>query len=195
MSLLLRSDTFVEAHEHYQKQTYRNRCAIVGAQGIMTLSIPVEGGANDHCPIRDVYIAEHDNWRHKHWQTIASCYGTSPYFEYYAPDIEPLYRSSPEGHVSLYDFDRQLIETLARLLHLPQYSWRETTEYGISLEQKNLTRLLQPDQVCDSIDLPSYYQIFREKLGFKANLSIYDLLFNMGPEALLVLRSISPFLD
>ena len=102
MSYLLDSSTRIEAHEYYQKQTYRNRCAIVGAEGVMKLSIPVLAGSSQQCPIQSVQIAEHDNWRHKHWYTIETCYGASPYYEYYAPDLAPLYLDKARRSTSLY---------------------------------------------------------------------------------------------
>lgn len=184
MSCLLDAETTVEAHEHYQKQTYRNRCAIAGASGIMELSVPVLNGANDQCPVRDVRIAEQDNWRHRHWHTIQSCYGASPYFEYYAPDLEYMYRSEHLHQSALYEYNKTLVQLLCSLIHLP-YVWRESDEY----RGKNiipLTGLLHPCPA--NLQLPPYYQVFRHRIGFVANLSVFDLLFNMGPESLLVLQ-------
>lgn len=188
MSLLLDSSTQIEAHEYYEKQTYRNRCAIIGAEGIMTLSIPILSGASQLCPIQSVQIAEHDNWRHKHWLTIQSCYGSSPYYEYYAPDLAPLYLDKSMQHRSLYMHNQQLIIRICQLIHHP-YHWQETEQY-VGITTLHLAELLHPNQsLLTPVGCVSYYQVFAHELGFIGNPSVFDLLFNMGPEALIVLQN------
>ena len=74
----------IEQHDNFVKQTYRNRCVIASANGPQTLSIPVEKFESLKCPMKDVRISDHDNWRHQHWNALLSSYGESPFFEYYA---------------------------------------------------------------------------------------------------------------
>ena len=193
MSYLLDSSTRIEAHEYYQKQTYRNRCAIVGAEGVMKLSIPVLAGSSQQCPIQSVQIAEHDNWRHKHWYTIETCYGSSPYYEYYAPDLAPLYLDKAYRSTSLYQHNQRLITRICQLIRLP-YQWQETEQY-VGASADLCSQLLPPITTAstateEAIASVPYYQVFAGSLGFVANLSILDLLFNMGPESLLVLRQL-----
>lgn len=187
-SYMLNKPCRIEKFENYQKQSYRNRCTILSASGPIDLTIPVQGGASSQCPIREVRIAPHNNWRKNHWHTLCTCYGGSPFFEFYAPDVEPLYlHLAPDQF--LWDFNSRLTSLLIRLLHLPE-SILSTTDCWEPHATDNLTLLLQPKsnwQDSNYFHTP-YYQPFSEKLGFIPGLSIFDLLFNMGPEAILILK-------
>lgn len=184
----------LEACEHYIKQTYRNRCRILAADGVQELSIPVEQGASEQCPIREVRISEHNNWRARHWQTLKSCYGMAPFYEYYAPDIEPFYR---KRYTFLYDFNLELIELIARLMHL-DISIAETETYQASSPEDfrlSIRPKKPPFDPYFNAQVP-YYQVFKGGSGadFTPNLSIYDLLFNEGSLAPSLLKKsiISP---
>ena len=74
----------IDIYEHFQKQSYRNRCNILGANGLTALSIPVEKSSAAKRPMKDTRIADHGNWRHLHWNAIVSAYNSTPFFEYYA---------------------------------------------------------------------------------------------------------------
>lgn len=180
-------NVLIEQHEHYLKQTYRNRCIIAGPDGQVDLSIPLEK-ASSHAEIRDLRISDHGHWRHHHWNAIRSAYGNSPFFEYYADDFAPFYER-PAGF--LMDFNEALINLLCRLLDIePHY---ERTKAFISASDvfiKDLRPLISPrcPYTQDVTFTPKpYYQVFQQRLGFLPNLSVADLLFNMGPEGLLVL--------
>lgn len=182
-----RSDSrIVEVCEHYIKQSWRNRCLIATANGPMVLSLPVESGAGK-TSIKDVRLSDHGNWRHLHWNSIESAYNSSPFFEYYADDLRPIYE---KRYAFLFDFNEALHRCFCSLLDLDSNA---TT-----------TKLFQPDSPADCLDLRTlihpkkpwnevdttfcskpYYQVFDLKYGFQPNLSIMDLLFNMGPEAIL----------
>ena len=82
---------FIESHDNYVKQTYRNRCNIAMTNGVQVLSIPVEKYDSLKCPMRDIRISDHANWRHLHWNALQSAYGDSPFFEYYADDLHPFF--------------------------------------------------------------------------------------------------------
>lgn len=187
-SKLLTGAVYIEAHEHFIKQTYRNRCHILSPDGVIPLVIPVEQGASHQCPIREVRLSDHDHWRSRHWQALKSYYSTSPFYEYYAPDLEPLYR---ESFCFLFDFNWALLNRLIELMHL-KVDLRLTTEYQ-EKDAQDFRTIIRPKQ--SPVDLTfkseiSYYQLFgqQEKNSFYPNLSIYDLLFNMGPESVDVLR-------
>ena len=159
----------------------------------MKLSIPVLAGSSQQCPIQSVQIAEHDNWRHKHWYTIETCYGASPYYEYYAPDLAKLYLDKAHRSTSLYQHNQRLISRICQLIHIP-YQWQETEQY-VGTSADVCSQLLPPISTAstateEAIASVPYYQVFAGSLGFVANLSIFDLLFNMGPESLLVLRQL-----
>jgi len=100
----------IEQHDHFVKQTYRNRCVIATANGQQTLSIPVEKFDNKKCEMCDVCISDHDNWRHQHWNALLSAYGESPFFEYYQDDIRPFFERKWKY---LFDFNTEITYTLS----------------------------------------------------------------------------------
>jgi len=183
---------YVEQCDSYRKQTYRNRCTIAGANGREALTVPIErptGSPLHRTPMRDIRISDHGNWRHIHWNALTSAYSESAFFDYYADDIRPFFERRWDY---LTDFNEAIYIKMCDLL-------------DIDLSNKHISRTAQYDKSpagfadCrDVIDpkhpLPDpaftpqqYYQVFRHKHGFLPNLSILDLLFNMGPESILYL--------
>ena len=101
----------IEIYSNYTKQTYRNRCNIIGANGIMPLSIPIIKPLQSKCPDKDIRISDHDNWQHLHWNAIVSAYGSTPFFEYYQDDLLPFYKKNLKGYFLL-DFNSELLSTV-----------------------------------------------------------------------------------
>ena len=183
----------VEAYESYIKQTYRNRCIIDSPAGPLVLTIPVEKPDNGSRLICDIRISDHGNWRHQHWQALSSSYYNSPFFEYYQDDFRPFYEKKYDY---LLDFNEALIEKCCELIDIhPQL--RRTTSYQekatISSDGFDDFRdIISPkkDISLDASFCPApYYQVFSAKHGFLPNLSIVDLIFNMGPESILILQN------
>ncbi len=193
----------IERHDHFMKQTFRNRCVIATTQGPQALTVPVEspqGLRIDKTEMQDVRISDHGSWRHLHWQALQSAYGESPFFEYYADDILPFFEKKWE---LLFDFNLAITYKMCELLNIePRIEL--TDEYGSSIACGSAQdRPLQMDDAAtvdyrDAIrpkhPLPDpsfvprpYYQVYRQKYGFLPNLSILDLLFNEGNEAVLYL--------
>jgi hypothetical protein len=175
----------IEMHCHYIKQTYRNRCVIASANGCQTLSIPIVKPDSLKCPTKDIRIAEHGNWRHLHWNAIVSAYNSTPFFGFYADDFRPFYEK-PAGF--LFDFNEKLRELVCSLLDIsPVVSY--STEYVFSPQPDvlDLREAIHPKKTPLTRNFRPYYQVFEAKYGFQANLSIIDLLFNMGPEATLLI--------
>jgi hypothetical protein len=175
----------IEAEENYLKQTYRNRCVIAGANGPLALTVPIEKPQTLKCLTRDIRVSNHGNWRHLHWNALTSAYNTSPFFEYYADDFAPYYE---KRYNFLIDFNEALRAFVCELLDLHpdvQYSG----EYRPCLPNDFREAIRPKHPVPDGSFSPvSYYQVFNTKFAFLPNLSIVDLLFNTGPEGLLVLR-------
>jgi hypothetical protein len=175
----------IETADNYVKQTYRNRCIIASANGLQTLSIPIVKPDSPKCLSKEIRIADHGNWRHLHWNAIVSAYSSSPFFDYYADDFRPFYEKKT---AFLFDFNEQLRERLCALLDIsPAITY--STEY-IHVPQAgewDLREAIHPKKDPVLSDFKPYYQVFESKYGFQANLSIIDLLFNTGPEAIFAL--------
>ena len=189
-NLLAYDKVFVEQYDHYIKQTYRNRCTIAGPSGELALSIPTVKPDTLKCPMKDIRISDHGNWRHLHWNAIESAYNNTPFFEYYKDDFRPFYEKKYEF---LADFNEELCHLVCSLIDI-QPVMERTSEYktGFAPGEADFRERIHPKKDF-SLEDPDfspqpYYQVFQERLGFLPNLSIIDLLFNMGPESLLVLQ-------
>ena len=180
---------WIEQWESFQKQTYRNRCLIATTQGIQALTVPVIREGNQS--IKDIRISDHGNWRHLHWNALQSAYGESPFFEYYQDDIRPFFE---KNWTFLLDFNETIREKICELMDIqPQVLL--TTEYTHSslhlppstlLDYRDSINPKHPAPDADFTPKP-YYQVYQQKHGFLPNLSILDLLFNMGPESIFYL--------
>lgn len=173
----------VEQHERFVKQSYRNRCRILTANGPMDLSIPVEK-PGPHTLYRDIRIAEHDNWQQQHWRSITSAYNSSPFLEYYQDDLRPFYEKKWDF---LWDFNWQMQEVVLSLLDLESDIFlTEAYETGLNPDYREL---IHPKKDQLDLGLSTYYQVFASKFGFTSGLSVLDLLLNMGNESILVLKN------
>lgn len=174
--------------EHYVKQTYRNRCYIATPTGAQPLTLPIVRDGAVHTAVRDIRLSDHGKWQHLHWTALTSAYESSPYFEYYADDFRPLY----EQHFDfLVDFNDALRQTVLSLLSLDKNTTPSNEYVTPTPEMTDLRSIISPKQSleADTAFRPTpYYQVFKERTGFIPNLSIADLLFNMGPESRLVLK-------
>ena len=172
-SALYRADeAYIEIWEHYVKQTIRNRCLIAGPDGMIPLSIPVVKANKPGQPICETRISDHGNWRHLHWRALQSAYGNSPFFEYYEDDFRRFYQPDWEF---LTDYNRDLMTLVFELLDITP--------------RINNTEKFQAVPLMDfqGVAPRPYYQVFSARHGFIPDLSIVDLLFNMGPESVLYL--------
>ncbi len=186
---LLHPVRIIERYDHYIKQTYRNRCNIMGANGILPLSIPVLKGQAHKTYVRDIRIDYNKKWQKLHWRSMESAYRHSPFFEFYMDEFYPFYEQRFEF---LIDFNAALLELVLQSLEIENtlnYS-REFIDAGI-VDYADYRETIHPkrDLSSDPLFVPlTYQQVFLERLGFKANLSIIDLLFNEGPNARSVLE-------
>ena len=179
----------VERFDHYMKQSYRNRCVSASAAGPLSLTIPTEKSEDPKCLMKDVRISDHGNWRHVHWNAFVAAYKQSPFFDYYADEFHEFFE---KRYSFLFDFNTELCNWLCEQLDMhPVVTWSDdfivdTAGMDDFREQIHPKKRLQTEDA--SFKAVPYYQVFQEKQGFQADLSVADLLFNMGPEGLLVLR-------
>ena len=186
----------IEQHDNFVKQTYRNRCIIPTTNSIQTLSIPVscpQGSQLSKTPMRDVRISDHGNWRHIHWNALCSAYGESPFFDYYQDDLRPFFERK---WTFLFDFNMEIILKMVELLDirpkinlttafLSDTSMAENAiENSLVDDFRDVIRPKHPGLDSDFMARP-YYQVYQQKHGFQPNMSILDLLFNEGNEAIL----------
>ena len=183
---------YVECYDSYRKQTFRNRCVIATTNGLQALTIPVERpdcGLHSAL-IKDLKISDHGNWRHLHWHALMSAYSESPFFEYYADDIRPFFEKKWDF---LYDFNQEACHTVCSLLDIHP-NIQPTSEYikkdDLPKDIFDFREAIDPKHPAVDADFVPrrYYQVFERKIGFQPNLSILDLLFNMGPEGIFYLR-------
>jgi hypothetical protein len=173
--LLQAKNCSIEHHEHFIKQSIRNRCEIYGANGELRLTIPKERKGSSKTIISEIKISYKDDWQKLHWNAIKSAYNSSPFFEYYSNELEVFYQ---EKESNLIIFNNKLQEVILDLLQEENNS-TPTVEY---LHSGNFTDLRNNDFKVANPE--KYNQVFMEKHGFIPNLSILDLLFNLGPESL-----------
>lgn len=175
----------INGDEPFVKQTFRNRAVIATENGMQNLTIPVihDGGRT---AMRDVRISEHGNWRHQHWNAIVSAYRKSPFFDYYADDFAHFYE---ERDGFLMDFNLRLHDVISGLLGLDR-NLRVIDNENKAENIIDLRHIAEPKALTniENYTAQPYYQVFAQRNGFIPNLSIVDLLFNMGPEGLIVLR-------
>ena len=187
----------IDCDENFQKQTYRNRCLIATTNGIQALTVPVERNCQLSARpegalslerivnyIKDVRISDHGNWRHLHWNALISAYGESPFFEYYQDDIRPFFEQRWDF---LLDFNEAIRTKMCELIDIqPNVSLTEEFTINKIIDYRSAINPKHPASDPEFTPRP-YYQVWQQRYGFLPNLSILDLLFNMGPESILYL--------
>lgn len=171
-----------ENEDNYQKQTYRNRMYIYGANGKLSLNIPIKhtGDKTQHQKFREVRIENEFNWQKQHWKSLQTAYRTSPFFEFYEDDFQPLYQKK---HEFLMDFNYECLDLLQDCLQLDLEA-EKTGEYIMEPPSHIIdSRGLVNAKKENVISLEPYNQVFGSKFGFINDLCILDLLFNEGPSS------------
>ena len=177
---------FIERHDNYIKQTYRNRCIISGPQGSITSTVPTIKPSTPKIEMKDVEISNHGNWRHLHWKAIESSYNNTPYYEHYKELFQPFYE---QQYTYLFDFNLELQELICSLIHIqPNLQFTEEYRFDFTENELDFREVIHPKKesaLHDSLfQVKPYYQVFSQQTGFIPNLSILDLLFHKGPEAI-----------
>lgn len=165
----------LDVHEHYQKQTWRNRCRIIGPNGVQDLVIPVH--FKNHMPLHEVRIDYSSRWQQQHWRAIQAGYGQSPFFAHYENKIAPLY--AEQKFEKLVDFDVETLRIALDLLKVKK-EWTLSGEF-LPYTENDPRLTIHPKK--KSMEGKRYPQVFEERHGFIADASILDLLFCCGPAA------------
>ena len=177
---IIKYDTIeIESHEHFVKQTYRNRCEIFGANGKQILSIPLLKQADKEI-ISYKRISYTEKWQQQHWRSITSAYKNSPYFEYFEDEFRFFYENKFEF---LLEYNTNILKTFLKILRL-----KKEIVFTKQFENSPLmvvdARHLSLPKFVSSESPKSYYQVFSDKHGFIPNLSVIDALFNIGLDCL-----------
>lgn len=176
----------IEQHDTYQKQTFRNRCVIATANGLQALTVPVEA-PGERCAMKEVRISDHNQWRRVHWNALQSAYSESPFFEYYQDDIRPFFEKKYDY---LIDFNEAIRQKICELIDIePKVEYTKDFISSLPSTVADYREVIhakhpQPDA---NFTPKRYWQVFERKHGFQPNLSILDLLFNMGTESVFYL--------
>ena len=184
-SCLIRyNQAVIERWEHYNKQSWRNRCTIYSANGLLDLVVPVAKTGKPKVIITEVEISYDTLWQKLHFKAIESAYRRSPYYPYYIDDLMPFFNNR---YRYLYEFNMQIMQTVCNLMKIPLHV-QESQEYikpgeGITDLRNSLHPKVDRQHAGPDYSPPYYRQVFDGKWGFKPNLSILDLLFNTGPDA------------
>ncbi|MCQ2233869.1 MAG: WbqC family protein [Paludibacteraceae bacterium] len=178
-ALLNAEKALLEVNDHYGKQTYRNRCRIATANKVMDLTIPVER-THEKTAMKDIAISYDEDWQKTHWNAIESAYRTSAYFDYYADELQVFYQNKERY---LLDLNMKLHELVVKWMQLEdRIQLTSTTEYHTPGESEiDLRTAFNPKSAANKTK--PYYQVFSQRHGFIADLSVLDLVLNEGPEA------------
>lgn len=168
----------LEAKEHFPKQSYRNRCDILGANGMLSLSIPVERPNGSKTSMDEILIPNAENWRARHWRSIKSAYQSAPFFDYYGMEVEELVMDSESN---LLRFNTKIIERIVSWLDL-EIEIDHTSEFFPPIEN-DPRDLLGRKGTSSDFERAPYIQVFPSKEGYKSTISILDPIMCIGPLA------------
>ncbi len=173
------SETTFEIHDNYQKQTYRNRTHIYSANGKLALHIPIHFSQNNRQLYKDVKIADDGKWQLIHWKSLQSAYSTSPFFEYYKDDLAPLFHEKQDYIMA---FNMKCLTVILDCIQM-DLNYILSNNFEKNTEHVDLRFLINAKNE-NEFQINSYTQVFTNNHGFISNLSILDLLFNVGPNTL-----------
>lgn len=184
--IMANNEVIFEVEDNYQKQTYRNRTYIYGPNGKQLLSVPIiHTKSHGRQKYKEVKIENDFNWQKQHWKTLETAYRTSPFFEFYEDEIRPIFAKK---HTYLMDLNFDIIELINDLLQV-ELSAKKNVSYIEKSEDHVDLRKLSNAKTGENYNFDEYIQVFSEKYGYMNNLSILDLLFNEGTNALTYLEN------
>ncbi len=193
------NDITIELKETFPKQTYRNRAIIATGNGLQMLTVPVTRPYGNHTRTEDIGISYQEPWHIRHWRAIVSAYNAAPYFLYYRDDLEQILTQT---HNQLIDLNNTILKYLLKKLRIDcEISYTDQYIYATTAPTTQLPSydglspitdfrtLLCVKHVQYPVILPPYSQVFDTRFGFQPNLTVLDLLFNLGPESIEYLQN------
>ncbi|MBR5832638.1 MAG: WbqC family protein [Bacteroidales bacterium] len=191
-AMLNKQVVVVEQYETFPKQTYRNRAVVATANGLLPLSVPVIRTNGNHTYTKDMDICYNENWAAKHWRAIESAYNSSPYFLYYKDDVEAILNKK---HRTLLELNMDILAFVFKKLKVAKDIILSTDFVVVdaNADIEDYRNRFSPKNK-EIIQLPPYDQVFEDRYGFQQDLSILDLLFNMGPDSLGYLKEVPKIL-
>ncbi|GAB2774908.1 WbqC family protein [Salinimicrobium soli] len=188
VAMVQAEEVIFENEDNYQKQTYRNRMYIYGANGRLLLNIPIKhsGNKSQHQKYREVKIENDFDWQKQHWRSLQTVYRTSPFFEFYEDEFAPLYHKKYDF---LLDFNYDCLNLTLECLQLEEFPFSKTEEFILEPKEVIDGRFLVHAKGEKPFRFEPYTQVFSNKFGYLNDLSIVDLLFNEGPNALNYLQT------
>ena len=182
---LAEDEPLIEVFETYRKQTYRNRCRVMTANGVESMTVPVVKVHGNHTMTKDIIISPVEPWQHIHSRCLESAYKAAPYFDHYYDYLCPIF----EGHFErLIDLNDAALNAILKMLKVKK-EIVHTTDY-VREAENDLREAFNPKKAIENNSFPEYYQVFSTKFPFAADLSVLDLVFNEGPEATNYLKQI-----
>ncbi|HET8859455.1 WbqC family protein [Marivirga sp.] len=181
-----KEELILEANEFFEKQTYRNRCHLLSSQQIEILTVPLQG-ANKKIKSKDIKIDNSQNWSKKHWRSIQTCYGKSPFFEFFADEFKPVYDKEYEF---LWDLNLDLLTICLKItdkkIKITESGSYEKKVSGNVVDARSLIHPKKPEYLETFYKPTAYGQSFGN--NFESNLSVIDLLMNEGPNSKIIIH-------
>lgn len=175
-----------EEYDYYQKGKIRNRMVIPGANGLISLSVPLENGRNQKCLFKEVNIAYKDNWVVQHTRALDACYMRAPFYEFYRDELLAIYQKK---HLRLMELNKELV-----LWVLKKLKCKAVVTFNQSYQTAPDNTIFDgrnqylPNQKNHGLESLKYDQVFEDRIGFQPNMCMLDLLFCMGPSAVGLLK-------
>lgn len=176
---LLLNNSIISFSERFVKQTYRNRCTILGANGLQDLSIPIKNRKN-HSITSELEIDYSQNWQKLHWKALEAAYKNSPYYDYFYYELQEFYENN---YIFLHDFNYKLLCRLLKIARIKKNITQSSSVITFSENVIDYRNSISPKSEFSYIS-KSYTQVFSDKFGFNNNLSFFDMLFNTGPDCI-----------
>jgi hypothetical protein len=182
-AVLFQTDHIIDVHENYRKQTYKNRAEIVTDQGLLKLTIPVIKNSGLKTPFHEIQIDNGDHWNKIHPRALKAAYSSSPFYEYYIDDLNPIWEQPCD---SLYENNLRCHKIICKIMEW-KLDLNISDTYVDDFENDYRPMFLKRKK---KSDFQPYTQVFKSKTEHISNLSILDLIFNLGPESEMYLRNL-----